>query len=515
MRFSFLRLSCLLIALLASSRGQAGDLLASPDGFEERFYGQTTLCSMGNLCAAKGADIDTEWQEQLTNLDLMKQEMQHLKIPHPRVSVAVIDSGANRQVMQLFKGKVTYVSAQSDGSAVRQDPIDHGTGVTGSLKQLLPGSELTVHGDNQAELSIDTRLAQIEKMCDSGHQVINVSSSPVDSGVSFDRARPQLFESTRNKGCIVVFAAGNDGNSRIERNITVGALDRSGKLAQFERALPDGGGTVRHSATIGSIFAAGDTMAVASGLASSIPSSGDSAARRCSKNFIIQQGSSYSAPQVSAVLKNIYEILNRVEAFRQLTPSGRAQTDLVVKILYKSAVNKRLDGFRAVKLAETIAEQISSRDPVDVDAAARFTWERIQRNFHNAGTGAKSCAAIHDCDKRKLCYDDKRRWLAGAGDDSKALTKAAIKDLFVTAHNSGDFELAQNWAARLREDGVAKGSVGKLEWDEFSRRIGTSSKEMASPLVTNYLQTIQSIVDLPGDIRAASTLKNARSTSVK
>lgn len=405
------------------------------------------FCSMGSTCS-HNSSMNSDWADQLSDLDLMRDEMSKLKpdlVAH-EVKVSLIDTGASKSLNDdPTKGKIDYTSTGPDsdklgplplgmslGDLINQLPPSkqieawddypqHGTAVSALIRRLSSGNVEVVPTSGRTRMSAEELNRLVEIAC-SKSRIVNVSWH-ADKGDTFNNCH-SLQQRMLDKGCLVLIAAGNSGGENKDCFTSIGAIDQSGNLPKF--------------ATKGDLYAAGDRVPVEMKIR-------PSALPQCNKETFLVSGSSVAAPQATAVAKNVMDILMQTGEFRErLEP--RKQAQLVDQILRQSAVNHRIDGYRAVKLAEKCAKL----DGIDqclenLRFQAHLTWRAMQSNTHNPG----NCASKSDCGARMTCYKDKRRWLAGLPRSSTA-ARDAVKDLFVTAQNSGDSELAANWAAQLK-----------------------------------------------------------------
>jgi|GEM_PF-6535815 len=446
------------------------------------------VCPMGSLCS-KNPSLSSDWADQMSNLDLMQDEMKNLKITNPRVSVSVIDTGAAKEIAnERGRGRVSYNPVTQDNDLVDawDDKAQHGTAVTETIRRLAPG-DVNIFYTGQKSAKDGLKKGEldraVEQACDKSKdknkdsvKIVNVSWNSEDQGHTFVDSQ-SLYKRMMAQGCVVFIAAGNSGGVNKDHFTSTEAIDRSGKKA----LLPNG-----KMATEGNLLAPGDRIPVQ---LTAHPAD----LNQCNNQTYEISGSSLAAPETTAVGKNVAEVLSRTEEFRHLEPAKQAE--LIEQIVKMSAVNRRLDGYRAVKLAEQASENVSAALS-DLRGTARFAWQRIPQNvrIHNAAND--SCYEQSDCGKRMTCYSDKRRYLAAVGPSSREGQKA-IQDLFVTAQNSGDYELAQNWASQLK--GVSKSEMDRLvDWNEFRKRTGSAAD---ASLVVDYLTSVLPFMSVPADIQ--------------
>ena len=259
---------------------------------------------------------------------------------------------------------------------------------------------------------------QIENACNQGNQVINLSASAGGTPMQFQY--PELQNTLAQKGCILIEASGNSGPSPeyITKNqnqgqpfVTVGASDAAGNTPRFS--------------TPGTLRAPGVGLVLSNRLDQSNPHS----------------GTSFATPIATAVTKNIYAILNVSAEFQNL--ENVKKVALVQKVLVDSAqangINKDVDGYRAVLLANYVRKQgainyLNGRASVSMAMAAA-----------KVPPISEICSASQDCDRVRVCYEQKRQYFAANPDKA---TPSGFTDLLHTAQFAGESALTSQWAAK-------------------------------------------------------------------
>lgn len=191
------------------------------------------------------------------------------------------------------------------------DTLGHGTAVTGVIAaKSNNGKAIAGIAPNVTILPIrcftntpghlagyaSNMISGLDYAVEQGADIINMSWGLLNNSEAFQRA----INSAANAGCILIAAAGNDGNSSIQfpaaypNVIGVGATDRSGKVANYSQR----NGTVHVFAPGSNIYSLGYSNATAISSAN---------------------GTSFSAPTVAAVAALL------MEADPQLTHSEFAQ----------------------------------------------------------------------------------------------------------------------------------------------------------------------------------------------
>lgn len=477
------------------------ETVAGPNGLPEvntsAAAASIPACPMGALCSQKSS-MSRDWSDQISNLDLMQDEMKRLRLSNFKVKVGVVDTGASKALTdEHSRGKIDYNPMTKDSFDIGKLPLgmsigdllkklpssnlvkawdddaQHGTAVTEMIRRLSPGDIELIPTAGRTQLSPEELNRAVEMACEKS-KIVNVSWNSENQGHTFKDCH-SLQERMLDKGCLVLIAAGNSGGKNMDCFTSTMAMDRFGHLALLDNGK---------LATKGDLYAPGERVPVKMKIhPTSFP--------QCDKETFLVSGSSVASPETTAVAKNVADILMQTGEFRDgLTP--RAQATLIDQILRQSAVNSRLDGYRAVKLAETCSKLDQVSQCVNnLRFQAHRTWGNMQAGTHDPG----QCASKSDCGARMTCYKDKRRWLAGV-DPTSSLGQNAIKDLFVTAQNSGDYELAANWAEQVKAN---KGEMdGLVDWNEFRKRTQNPSNP---DVIVQYLSTVMSFTSVPADIQ--------------
>lgn len=420
-------------------------------------------CSLGKNCPEAGQDLD--WDEQLSNIDLMNLEMNRLGVRPSGVRIALVDSGFDPQIANTMKDQGS-VQWANNGKKADLTAVKHGTKMGERIFWAAPGTTVTsfpvirdeknkITGLMETTAAVSDILAAVHDACRTGNEIVNLSAAPkAAKSISTSEADaeaeetsaagepapletrfPHLPDDLCNQGCLLVLAAGNspahyDGG----KILTVGALDR--------------GGTPAEQYAIGRLMAGGvlaTTYQTAAGVGRTPGSCGSS------KGLDLVSGTSEATPLVSAIAKQTLSILKRSRRYASMKPCDRMQ--LLSKILDVSAVNKRADGYRAVMLAEKVDQ--------DLDAGVKFVvvdQEYAEAAFTNMipehpGTNCRAFdKSKQGCDQRRACYLAKRRHLALEETDGDDLDD--LQDLYLTAKESGNLTLMRSWESRLIDKGA-------------------------------------------------------------
>jgi hypothetical protein len=448
-----------------------------------------SLCSLQNMCSQ--SQVSSDWDLQSANLDLMQMELKKLKVDLAAKPIAVVDSPVDGNSLSHISRNVTQ--ALEAGAPTKSDENGHGTFVASRILAASPNAAITSFPvgdrDGRAEAS---RIGQmVQQACESGHRVINLSMGTTTMGVPLDLGveLPNLGDFLKTRGCILVQASGNEhdqGNllhrPELSPFFLIGSLDVTGDKSEFSNAAQ--------------MYAPGGEVAGILPEGSEILKSVQSnKTRMCDGNRRLLPGTSFSAPLVAAVTGAVFAVLDQSTAFRKLSPSDQAQ--VVKEVVLRSSKNKGkmkvLDGFRATLMARALVEKSKGDQDNSFPAPAEFS--NIMLSSKRVADLERSqlprCSQIQsNCIGRSDCFQSKRQLLAlcdscGSGENS------ILADLYLTALNSGDFELAQTFAADLGEQTTNKLSAKANFWALKNRIEGIGEIESLSKFVSTTLSTVE------------------------
>jgi hypothetical protein len=378
-----------------------------------------------------------EWGQQRIFSDLMLGELKRIR-PGNNVKIAVIDSGFD------FDGNAKYMginfkvdkAMQTAGNPAR-DEDGHGTAVSGLIGAqnfvgLAPNLDLTTYrvtktnsvGSDEASI-----VAGLEKACDDGNEIINLSWGSLrdESGItSAEKRRASVLAKMAEKGCLVVASAGNS-SYRIARKdidnddnyLRVEALAYSGERAYFSSS--------------GEVIAPGQGVFT---LLSTHQLDRPDDSNKCSTlpaQFI--NGTSFSSPIVAAVAAQVLNVLKMSPQFLKL--DGKTRIKIVNKVLIASQIKAtHIDALRAVLLAElwtkdgnqvssgNIAEYLNSKFQAKADGYCK--QEAIA-----------ACSRSTGCQEKVACLAIARRRLSLCGGENFE----HIRDLVKAGFQTGSLEL--------------------------------------------------------------------------
>ncbi len=212
---------------------------AAPPPNDIYFNSQWGLRNLGGTNGVKDIDINY--------LDILNH------IPDNGVVIAVIDSGVDltHSDLNVLPAASTYDA--ETGTVPSRIYSSHGTECAGIICAHV-GNRIGIAGIASAcpvlslSVNLNMNLDKSQKLADCFNVAVRKSASVISnswfggtcSSIINDAIRNALTNGRNGLGCVVVFASGNDGLSRInpaasafEDIIVVGAIDRTGKRAVF------------------------------------------------------------------------------------------------------------------------------------------------------------------------------------------------------------------------------------------------------------------------------------------
>jgi hypothetical protein len=404
-------------------------------------------CSLTNKCSRSGVAMG--WEDMMMGNDLMNEQIKKWKIPS-KTRIGIMDTGLDGQTAKKFKAsKIQFPSKMMGLMKDNSDDEGHGTAVASVIDHLAPGSDIII--DKQDLKDSSTFSDGLNQLCEDGAGVINLSMNHSINDIEIPVAA-YLSDSFIEKGCIVIQASGNSGKKKTSSKK---ALQRTMDIVPHVLQVGGQGidGTDWFLADEASLQAPSENIQVSMGENAKINtvlqqkrggSCGDSAQA-------ITNGTSFAAPQVTVVVKNILDILHGSEIEKSLP--AKARPLLVKHILLASTVDgKSVNGYLATSLAREIAD--SGRLPRGgsiQDIKLYFQESPQMKNLSQPPTSSP-CSDIPKCPQQKECLQQLRRhlmWLAYLGKASTAEYQKAAADLALTYHKNGEFELALPWVKMM------------------------------------------------------------------
>ena len=308
-------------------------------------------CSIDHLCF--NSKRDQFWAQKRVDGDLMLSRVAELDNIDTSSGVAVIDSGFDESgSIDGLHQTPRYVVNYNFSKVPRVDYGHHGTAVTGLIggKEgvgLAPNSPLYIY-NFYSEIKNDQQagLDAINDACDRGVPIINFSYYPKVGDAKF-YFRYDIIDSLKKRGCILIISAGNDGykkdltyNKPNDSIITVRSTNTFHYKSNFSNE--------------GEIAAPGEfvyTLNSKEGreYKERISMSNESCDGSVGPAGKMQSGTSFGAPIVTAITKQVESILRAGPGYLNIPPENRV--DLITSIISASSVNGVINGYRAVEMA--------------------------------------------------------------------------------------------------------------------------------------------------------------------
>lgn len=380
--------------------------------------------------------MGNDWDRQQANIDLMNQEMRAGKYDSKSTKVAILDTACtgDKRVSDRIKGRVLIAEIPK-----QLTQPDHCTMVASRVTMASPGTEMKNWPLLENQFTADTELRRAAtSACRDGYEVINLSA--INRGGPLLAVSQDTRAALASQGCILVQASGNDQNNpdpavkeRLKTDIkakdireldilTVGANSINGKPGGF--SVP---GVLRAPGI--------DVPAV--------NNKGD---------LELATGTSFAAPTVSGIVKNVLTILKNSPRTKNMHKLDRAH--LAIKIVKASANGQNVDGYRAVVLAKAAGNTGESVVKDSYSVLDVFNAEAAKIKTHGP-CKSLSCEGTGEKNERQTCYNDKRRLLSLTPDNP---LQSDIEDLMDTA-GATSAQLAKQWSdARAKLLGGVRGN---------------------------------------------------------
>ena len=292
-------------------------------GFKKKYSDIIKLCEADGTMNVSDVDViapnDTEFIKQWAIPDINLQGAWSISKGSDSVKVAVIDTGFNRTCQDFVSENILQGSdITGNRGAVNADLNGHGTATTSIIAsannnafgmagvcwnvKIVP---YKVNYGSENQLSTSAIVAALHMAADAGCDVINMSFGSEIDYLSISNA----LEYAKSKGCILVAAAGNDGNSTPNYPasnpgvISVGAVNSNNEKAYFSQ----------YNYGI-AVVAPGQTILV-------------NAPNGTADRFVYLDGTSFSSPYVAGVAALVKSVDQSITSFDFLNMLAATSTD--------------------------------------------------------------------------------------------------------------------------------------------------------------------------------------------
>lgn len=288
-------------------------------------------CTHATLNSCEGEKLDTHWHFRAVDADLMQKEMDAWRAAGRsggREPIGIVDGLFGPHLNELLQKPA---AEQNSRTSYGHDLSGHGS----ETSQLIGGAEglglapqnpLYAYdvADNNETVDPQSTEKALHEACDAGVKVLNLSVNTNKYVEGTAAALSDLVTELAKKGCVLVKAAGNDSvqdpkalaqyEADFPLYLSVGATRRSGGVAAFS--------------DLGSVYAPGQDIAV------TLP---PSQVLKCGmpKTEAVDNGTSFSAPIVTAITAQVREVLQTSAKFRALYPVDQVRT--IVRMVKDSA----------------------------------------------------------------------------------------------------------------------------------------------------------------------------------
>lgn len=451
MREQFVLLSLLCLLTGADAIAQAECEGTQTSVFDVESFGDALTCGQLSRCSDP-AHVTRLWAQEQMGLRLMNQRMSELGVDASNTAVAIVDSGIDLiGARSLYASPKVSIGASNSSHVlgIIQDSSGHGStvgtliggrdGVGGA-----PRVPLTFYRDtdDSDQSTLNATMKLVKQACDEGHKIINLSAGTEsdERGTKPDEAHLlDELEYLRNKGCLVVRAAGNSG---VFRNYPFRDSDDGWlRIAGTSRSAILSPGTSQ-----GELAAPGADVFVLSNSKSPMNS-----CKEGGGHFI--DGTSYSAPLVTGVAAYVRAVLDTSKQFQLL--SGSSQIAIINRVLQASLFGGIVHGYRAVELASLLIKSPTGQImnnyllPTAAQIRALSSGARCSRP-------AGGCAKMSKCGQITQCLDESERHLLMCGYDEALLEDYVAANAARLGHLEKPYLFLAEHKNRLRASNPAK-----------------------------------------------------------
>ncbi len=228
--------------------------LPDPDAFEERCGDALLYLSEDRLLASSAIPTDPKLAERTEYAQLNLFSAWEKVTPSSDILVAVLDTGIDRSHEELSGARILSGYDVLQGSAgVSADRDGHGTSVAGLIAASANngvGSAGVAYGvrilpiriaDQSKTIYSSDLVSGIRFAADAGARIINLSLG----GYNYSEAENDAVRYAIERGCILIAAAGNDGEKEHAEDpvypasypgvLAVGSCDANGALSSFSQ----------------------------------------------------------------------------------------------------------------------------------------------------------------------------------------------------------------------------------------------------------------------------------------
>jgi hypothetical protein len=438
-------------------------------------------CQGSKFCSPSGRT--QLWAQQVVATDLAQKYLADQKIPR-LTRIAVIDSGFNIKLQKhiIALKKFQIKPAINSASGFTTDSMGHGTRVTSLIKGAdgIGGStesNLTIYGFGKDNISSAELNNAVLKACSDNNQIINISMAFVQLPFlqlsllrKFDKTTLNLI---KNKGCIIVSAAGNNGIQHMSHakkspfDFSIGAIDPYGKITDFSNA---------------SLFQAPGQSVIGLNGDRDYFDNNDN----CNNTFnTFASGTSFAAPLFTDILALTRDMLMSSKIFQNLDKPE--QIVILTDIIKNSLIGKTANAYLAVRLADSWVKN------------PKLSIEELKLKLktdlnNNCSDDPSECGTTNmSCNQETKCIDQRRSLSIVC--QNLALDQET--KLISTLQKQGDLEGALYWIQAITEQFPNKKINIPFPISKLNSELNSSSSQSAVTRWVSYYSYWRQISDAP------------------
>ena len=380
-------------------------------------------CWKKDQCDSSGKSVN--WPQKAMGLDKAIKLLKKRGINLNNQKVAVIDSGIDSKLAkQYYPNTEISVLSMNPSEVGSIDKVGHGTAVSSVILGNESGSDrinptlssYAIHVNEEGGIPGGAIELAIERACDEGNTIINVSAQGIWNEVLTDRTilddKPELLQKLESKGCLVIQSAGN-------RKSIIKDVKEVAPLITVGSVSPISGFSSKFSAT-GLISAPGEgVLSLISSDASSLKEG------ECSnkQDWGFMNGTSFSSPLVAKTTLLAKAALEASPKYNTLEPVEKVR--ILKSVLKASQVSTGfVNSYLAVKLAIELLTLESAFK--DVDISLDLAHKKIKQNSNCSKEQEFKCLNNLSCLDFQTCEGQLIDRIFVCGDtDQKARTAFA------------------------------------------------------------------------------------------
>ncbi len=388
-------------------------------------------CFENTKCENNGMSMS--WASERVDADIAEMELTNIhKGSVSSVRIAVVDTGFHNDPKDccfMRNSPVKFIKGWDGASDPEEDYYGHGTAVTSVIGGKRPGgvtsrADISVYSTTAGidrTTSYGLLVLAIEKACADGNQIINVSFS------GNEEIDADILKSFSDRGCLLIFPAGNKGDSENMPN-----LNKSKGPILFVEA-EDFSGVGAKESYKGNIMAPGENVFAYLSPISIVNTETKVKNLNCAKTSTgFVNGTSFAAPVVSAIAAQVMSALSESEVYNNFKPENKI---LLVKHILGASTRTPsghyggTNAMRAVAISNIWMKSNSPR------VLSEKELERMLAYIRDPVCAEKSSSCLSapsSCENLKTCVFKQRKKAALCAQENRQTVSALFDAMIET-----------------------------------------------------------------------------------